>query len=189
MSLDMSTFLSSDHPNDWTPATFNNLNVVTLTFSAGGESIVREFASPLAALSLMREMGFDFEFSPSRNAVRTRAGDVILLPTLDKPRVRVEPSKCTLVAKGHKPHWGPALRAANGPADAWAPVVVLSVEGTKVTLATPDGEMVIYDHGGQWMEERLEYNAEWGMLRGPRDDSGRRTAFWISRTPITPCTA
>ncbi|MDY5786211.1 hypothetical protein [Corynebacterium sp.] len=188
MSLDMSSFLSADHPNDWTPATFNNLDVVTLTFSAGGESIVREFASPLAAISLAREIGFSFEFSPSRNAVRTEVGDVILLPTLDKPRVRVEPSKCTLVAPGHNPHWGPALRAANGP-DPWVPVDVLSVEGTKVTLGTPDGELVVYHHRGQRMEERLEYNATWGMLRGPWDGSGRSTAFWVSRTPITPCTA
>ncbi|WP_291313947.1 hypothetical protein [Corynebacterium sp. UBA2622] len=189
MSLDMSAFPPAELPDDWVPGEFGNLDAVTLTFTAGGETHLREFDSALAAMGVVPLLLAGFEFSLSRNAVRLGSGEVVLLPVQAKPRKRVGPDECTLVAQGHRPHWGPALRAANRPGEEWVPVTFLEVDGNRVTMQTPTGIEVVYDHNPDRLVTAVEYNARWSMLRGAWDGQGRCTAHWVSHAPITPCTA
>ncbi len=189
MSLDMSSFLPAELPDDWMPGHLDNLDTVTLTFTAGNEAHVREYDSALAAAFLVQEISAGFEFSPSRNAVRTALGEVILLPVETRPRTRVEPSRCTLVANGHRPHWGPALRAGNGPAEDWVPVTFLAVDGNRVTMRTPTATVEVYNHDPDRLVTAVEYNERWGILRGAWDERGGCSSHWISLSPIPPCSA
>lgn len=182
MSLDMSAFLPAGLPDDWTPAAFGNLDATTITFTTNSDAEVREFDSALAAMFLAREIAGGFDYSATRNAVRTQRGDVILLPVVTTPRVRVPASRCTLTAAGHRPHWGPMLKAGNGPKEDWVPVTFAHSEGTLAELVSPTGTIAVYFHDAAALEGATHYNPRWKVVRG-------KVNAWVSGTPITPCTA
>ncbi|WJY68917.1 hypothetical protein [Corynebacterium auris] len=182
MSLDMSSFLPAGLPDDWTPATFGNLDAATVTFTTDSAAEVREFDSALAAMFFVREIVGGFDYSPTRNAVRTQRGDVILLPVVTTPRARVPASECTLTAAGHCPHWGPMLKAGNGPAEDWVPVSFARAEGALAELVSPTGIIAVYFHDAAALEGVTHYNPRWKVVRG-------EVSAWVSGTPITPCTA
>lgn len=100
--------------------------------------------------------------------------------------------KCRLIAAGHKPHWGPVLRAANEPKENWEAVQVLQVEGTKATLQTPRGTLTVYNHNPQRLAGAAEFNRQYKILRGrPKKDPDtgdtRHQVSWVSLEPITAC--
>ena len=184
---DMSAFLPADLPDDWAQAQIDNINAATLTFSTAKETLVSQFGSVDAVMRFSSALVAGFEYSPSRNAVRVN-GDVMLLPEPAVARRRVDASECTLFADGHRPHWIPALRAANGPEADWIPVTAIAVTDQCVTFRAPNGTFDAYNHDPERLASAVEYHPRWGILRGPCT-GGARSAFSMSTKPVTPCTA
>ena len=100
--------------------------------------------------------------------------------------------KCTRIAAGHEPHWGPVLHAANGPKEDWVPVQVVQVQGTQAVLRSPWETLTVYNHDPQRLAEGVEFNHRWNILSGKpqRDSETGQTSYkvaWVSREPISAC--
>ncbi|WP_141739630.1 MULTISPECIES: hypothetical protein [Corynebacterium] len=197
MSDDMSIHIPDSVPNssadDWVEAHVNSCAGASLTFSAGGKSHVRVFRSQYGALLAFASLSPSFLYSHSRNKARLHDGDDLELPPRHIQHQHCSAAECNVLAPGHKPHHGPVLRAANGPAEKWVPVEVLNVEGMKATLATPRGQVTVYNHQPHHFAKVVEFHEQFGILRCARKSdpaSGHTgsTVMWISREPITACT-
>ena len=110
-------------------------------------------------------------------------------------RVETAPSighrECDLVARGHKPHWIPALKAANGPEELWLEILSVQVDGTQLVIETARGTFTRYNHDPAGAAQAVDFNREWGVLRGPEvageDGLVRRSVHLVSMSPIGPC--
>ena len=127
--------------------------------------------------------------SPKGNSSNASDGPNVIHPSTQECSAA---EKCRLIAAGHKPHWGPALRAANGPKENWEAVQVLQVEGTKATLQTPRGTLTVYNHNPQRLAGAAEFNRQYKILRGrpkkdPNTGDTRHQVSWVSLEPITAC--
>lgn len=179
--------------SDWTPAMLRSLSGATIVFTAGESPVLRTFDSAGDAAGFVAEAGGWFEFCAENNAVRNVKGQVLELPVLKTPQRFVDHTECALILEGHRPHYIPALRAANGPAELWKPVEFLSAEGQKVSFTTSDGVLTVYHHAPERLHEAVEVNLEYPILRGAGekypDGQGGRACFMYSTTPIGPCIA
>lgn len=192
MHQDIPDFIPAIAEHDWVDAEVNTLNGASLTFSAGGVSRVRQFPTPYAALLVFSALIEGFEYSVSRKQARLHNGKIIELPSTGGQRERSSAAKCTLLVQGHKPHWGPVLRATNGSEDHWVPIEVLAVEGMKATIATPRGKLNVYNHQPHLFATAIEFHETHNVVCcaptvGSEYGGQRRHVMWVSRHPITAC--
>lgn len=167
---------------DWTPATLSNLDGtrLTITLDESGEPVVFDLPEPTTALALVREVGARFEYSATKQAVRSRASKRTVALPAALNREACGASECDLIGRGHGSHWVPVLRAANGPAGDWVPAEVLSARGTEITLGTPGGEVTVWFHDPAALAGTGTYNERWGVLRAGCE-------ALLSFSPIGPC--
>lgn len=154
-------------PDAWIPATIDNINGTTLTFSAGSKLHVRVFDTPLDALDALRRVGPNFTYSPERNQLRSgETGKIVALPAPSAAGAPADHTGCQLVASGHRPHWIPVMRAINSREDGgWKAVEVLQVEGTKVTFAIDGGVVQGWFHNPQLLMAATRYHPKWHVLQ------------------------
>lgn len=189
--------MSSDMPDmpdpsnaatDWTPATLANANGTTVTFTLDGtgETVTAEFDTPAEAFAFVSHTGPGFEFSATEAAIRDGNGTVVPLPKRPARRVPCSYEECDLLADGHKPHWIPVLRAANGPKEDWLPITILEHDGTKLVFSTEEGVVTCYAHNPERLANAKHYNREWPVLRGEFNGHGYPVSV-VSSKPIGPC--
>jgi len=104
----------------------------------------------------------------------------------------VDKDECQSFSPGHKPYWVPALRSIREPGEK-VPVTLISVEGKKLTFATPDGELTVYNHDPERCGRAIEYLPDWELLKGPlkRNEHGHPSYEMnsVSLHPLGECTA
>lgn len=186
--------------SDWTHATLSNLegSRVTFTLDESGEVIVAPFDAYDDAMKFVAHTGPKFEYSKREAAIRVGGADgadsvIVPLPMRPLKRMRCTHRECDMTIAGHKPHYIPALKAANGPKELWAEIESMEVEGTKLTITTRHGTFVRYNHDPEGAARAVDFNREWGILRGPleeREDGGLgQKVHLVSIEPTGPCTA
>lgn len=179
-------------PDDWVPATLINVAHTTVTFSAAGATVVRDLPSLISSVFYACYLNKPFEFSAARNAVRTADGEEWEFPAPPAPRRVVDKDECQSFSPGHKPYWVPALRSIREPGEK-VPVTLISVEGKKLTFATPDGELTVYNHDPERCGRAIEYLPDWELLKGPlkRNEHGHPSYEMnsVSLHPLGECTA
>ena len=139
MSSDMNDM--SNQPisaDDWAPATLGNVNISTVTFTVDGtdDTVTAEFPSAMEAFDFVGRTGPKFEYSAIEGAIRDQNGTVVPLPEPPAERIPCGLDQCDLVADGHKGHWIPVLRAANGPKEDWLPITIIEHDGNKLIFST-----------------------------------------------------
>lgn len=189
MSDDMSMFFPDDLPEDWVPVRMENLNSTEVTFSSEIEVVAREFATEPAALNFATSLTRKFDYSPARNAVRFDDGEVVLLPQPNGERVQVTPRECDLLSRGHLPSIAGIRGASRVPAADWVPVEIIEVDGNRVTLSTPEETLDVYNHFVLDHDDAVAYHPRFSLLQGKKRPNGSHAIFWVSPTPIAPCTA
>ena len=174
--------------NDWTPATLSNLAGMEITFTldATGDPVVASFATAEEAMRFVANTGPKFEYSAAEAAVRDANGTVVPLPARPAGRRECGPKECDMIANGHKPHWIPALRAANGPKEDWLPITILEQDGTKMVFSTEEGVETVYNHDPERVAGALYFNRSWQVLRGGMGETGYPVSL-VSFSPIGPC--
>ena len=189
MSSDMPEMsTSSVFANDWVAATLGNVNASTVTFTLDGtgETVAAEFSSVMEAFDFVGRTGPKFEYSAIEGAIRDTNGTVVPLPEPPARRVPCGYDECDLIVNGHKPHWIPVLRAANGPKEDWLPITIIEHDGTKLTFSTEGGTLTCYNHNPERLANAEYYNDEWQVLRGSFDGHGYPVSL-VSYKPIGPC--
>lgn len=186
MSCDMSAFLPEDLEDDWVPARFDSVEAGLFRFAVETESHVRKFDTRAAAMNLVDLIAPGFDYSDARNAVRTREGDVLLLPVSTRVALHRDASQCILMAAGHNLFWGPLFKALAAPAEDWVKVECVYAKGTHAILSTPTGAISAYHHDAGGLREAVAYNARWKIVRCEASSHPERMV-WIARTPVSAC--
>lgn len=174
--------------DDWAPATLGNVNISTVTFTIDGtdDTVTAEFPSAMDAFDFVGRTGPKFEYSAIEGAIRDPNGTVVPLPEPPAERIPCGPDQCDLVADGHKGHWIPVLRAANGPKEDWLPITIIEHDGNKLIFSTEDGVHTCYHHDPERLANATSYNREWPVLRGEFNGHGYPVSV-VSSKPIGPC--